>query len=128
MMAKDNIDVNAKSNFVTSHFHGTSTTIVQHITCENRGQHLPEPEMSSSSTLGKSRKLAPLPEKYSKVQDILPHTKDDVIRAPLCLVNVDDLTSFPQADDGLIQEVFWIEKVSDDITQNMLSTMLCHHY
>ena len=66
--AKDNVDKNARSNFVTSLFHGTSITILQHKKESNHGESLPPVQTSSEHLQSKSRKLPPLPEEYSQLQ------------------------------------------------------------
>ena len=38
ILAKDNIDKNAKSNFLLSHFHGTSLSVLQPMEAENENK------------------------------------------------------------------------------------------
>ena len=60
VLIKDNIDVNAKSNFVQQHYHGTSISIVQFVTEEEKGNDFPEINISRPSS-SQSKKLSPLP-------------------------------------------------------------------
>ena len=44
-MLKDNIDLNAKSKFVKSRYHGTGISAIQFVTHENLGHDFPKPEV-----------------------------------------------------------------------------------
>ena len=58
VLIKDNIDVNATSSFIQQHYHGTSMSIAQFVTEEEKGIDFPEiniPKPSSSH----SKKLLP---------------------------------------------------------------------
>ena len=51
VMAKDNIDLNAKSTMITSHYHGTSASVFQYSPENNPGitmDHLFENDIHSS--------------------------------------------------------------------------------
>ena len=70
IMMKDNIDMNARSTFVKSHYHGTSLSIVQFPTNENPGINL-ENSLSSEQSKNNSKKLSPLPAKYVNIKNFL---------------------------------------------------------
>ena len=60
VLLKDNIDVNARSNFLSSHYHGTSVLIIQLVTEDNTGLDFPDVDISQDVSL-KSKRLSPLP-------------------------------------------------------------------
>jgi len=57
-MMKDNIDMNAISTFVKSHYHGTSLSVVQFPTIENPGIKF-ENGIQTEYDKAKSKKLSP---------------------------------------------------------------------
>ena len=69
ILLKDNIDVNARSNFVNSHYHGTSISFIQFVTNEDKGVDFPEIDISNNIST-KSKKLSPLPGEYINVQKL----------------------------------------------------------
>ena len=66
-LAKDNLDVNARSNFIKSHFHGTSIAVLQNVTQTSKGQPLSvmQPSTSRISNARQPKKLAQLLEQYA---------------------------------------------------------------
>ena len=65
MLVKDNIDKSATANLVSSHFHGTSISLLRHLEYENQGERLNAIDaFVDGSHL--SKKLAPLPAEYAK--------------------------------------------------------------
>ena len=77
VLAKDNIDKNAKCTFAQSHYHGVSISILQFLSETSRGCELPstpEPQLQTSSN-----KLAPLPKDYSHVKAIPYHASNELI-------------------------------------------------
>ena len=88
-MLKENIDVDARSNFVSSHYHGTSISIIQFVSEDNTGLDFPEVDMSQDISL-KSKRLSPLPQEYINVKKLFAEkssTKSELL-APLCSINV----------------------------------------
>ena len=72
MVMKDNIDINGRSLFVKSHYHGTSLSIVQFPTNENPGINL-ENGLSSEQSKSNSKKRSPLPAEYVNINKLLPY-------------------------------------------------------
>ena len=66
---KDNNEVNARSNFVSSHYHGTSISIIQFVTDDNTGLDFPEADIWQDTSL-KSKRLSPLPQEYINVEKL----------------------------------------------------------
>ena len=89
MLLKDNIDVNAKSNFASSHYHGTSIYIIQFVTEDNTGLDFPEVDVSQDVSL-KSKRLSTLPQEYINVKKLLAEKSSIKSKpwAPLCPINV----------------------------------------
>ena len=69
VLLKYNIDVNARSNFVSSHYHGTSISIIQFVTDDNTGLDFPEADIWQDTSL-KSKRLSPLPQEYINVEKL----------------------------------------------------------
>ena len=105
IVAKDNIDVNAKSTKVSSHYHGISFTIMQFLTKENCGV-LQEKLYDFSE---KSTKKLILPEEYTEFKP-LPFRTNTPLFYPTCTIN------FERKDDSfkaaLEEEKVWLESVS----------------
>ena len=53
---KDNVDVNPKANFAKSSYHGTSSSMIQFVTKEEKGEDIPHDKFDSKVTPG-SKKL-----------------------------------------------------------------------
>ena len=108
VIAKDNIDVNAKSTKVSSHYHGISFSIMQFLTKENVGV-LQEKLYDLSE---KSTKKLILPEEYTEFKPIPFLTKAPLFY-PTCTVNVVE----EEPENGffkvaLKEETDWLESVS----------------
>ena len=70
IIAKDNIDINAKSSTASKHFYGTSMSILQFPLTENPTP-LPPIEIDLSNfQSSKSKKVNGLPESYANVKAI----------------------------------------------------------
>ena len=92
-MMKDNIDMNARSTFVKSHYHTTSLSIVQFPTNENPDINLAN-VLSSEQSKNKPEKLSPLPAEYVNIKTLftLPGITDKRLWTPLCSINFEDLS------------------------------------
>ena len=66
IMLKDNIDINAKSTFVKSHYRGTSLSMVQFRNGDDVGTDFPEINFQTQIK-EQSKKLVPLPTKHINV-------------------------------------------------------------
>ena len=73
-MMKDNIDMNARSTFVKSHYHGTSLSVVQFPTIENPGINL-ENGTQSEQNKKNSKKLSPPPAEYINIKKLFRITE-----------------------------------------------------
>ena len=60
VLMKDNIDVNARSNIVSSHYHGASISVIQYVTENSTGLDFLETDISQAVSL-KSKRLLLLP-------------------------------------------------------------------
>ena len=76
ILAKDNIDKNAKSTFAKSYYHGTINSILQFSTTSDKGAYLPS--IPNQETLSKSNRHAPLPKMYSSVKST-PYKSDQAV-------------------------------------------------
>ena len=113
-MMKDNIDMNARSTFVKSHYHGTSLSVVQFPTIENPGINL-ENGTQSEQNKKNSKKLASLPGEYISIKKLFKITEiiDKRIWAPLCSVNFEDILLFSNLDVAFDEELFWLNNVQE---------------
>ena len=113
VLLKDNIDVNARSNFISSHYHGTSISIIQFMTEENEGIEFPEVDISAD-VHPKSKKLSPLPQEYINVQKLFAEKSNtsSELCAPLCCVNVSYDIEFNLIDDAVNDETEWLDLVA----------------
>ena len=113
VLLKDNIDVNARSNFVNSHYHGTSISIIQFVTNEDKGVDFPEIDISNNIST-KSKKLSPLPGEYINVQKLFSEEKTRVneLWAPLCSVNISAESAFVVMENAVSEEARWLDLVA----------------
>ena len=95
VMLKDNIDVNAKSNFVKSHFHGTSVSVVQWLCDDDHGTDFSEIELQDELTFP-PKKLTLLPIEYSHVKHLLNKSSrpDGKLWDPRLSSNFSDIDNF----------------------------------
>ena len=69
VLLKDNLDVNGRSKFVSSHYHVTSISIIQFVAEDNTGLDFPEVDILQDLSL-KSKRLSPLPQEYINVKKV----------------------------------------------------------
>ena len=112
---KDNINVNARSNFVSFNYHGTSISIVQFVTADNTSLNFTEADISQNISF-KSKRLSPFPQEYINVRKLFAEkssTKSE-LWAPLCSINEsidndsDNDSKLKLIDDGLNDELQWL--------------------
>ena len=72
--AVDNIDHNPTATTATSSFHGTSISIFQHPTSDNKGEQRPQPHVGNS----KVKKVPELPESFTSVPPAFLQNKNPV--------------------------------------------------
>ena len=113
-MMKDNIDMNARSTFVKSHYHGASLPVVQFPTIENPGINL-ENTTQSEKNKKNSNKLSPLPAEYINIKKLFRITEiiDKSIWAPLFSINFEDILLFSNLDVAFDEELFWLNNVQE---------------
>ena len=98
ILAKDNIDLNARSTDAKSHYHSTSLSGLQYPNQENLGSML---QRTFENLPTVSKKLESLPKKYSEVPELPSNHKSD-ISAPVCTVN---LPSYMETLSSLIESI-----------------------
>ena len=84
ILAKDNIDLNARSTDAKSHYYGTSLSGLQYLNQENPGSML---QRTFEDIPAVSKKLESLPKECSEVPELPSNHKSD-ISAPVCTVNL----------------------------------------
>ena len=88
VIAKDNIDLNAQSTIIKSHFHGISMSVLQFPTLSNHGvrpQYNFEEEIDMHAT--KCKKIPSIPSNYMTFIN-LPHYDKSPLFAPACKYTV----------------------------------------
>ena len=109
-LTKGNTDMNCRSTFFKSHYHGTtSLTIVQSPTNENPGINL-QNGLSSEQSNNNSKKPSPLPAEYVKIKNIFAFLGNPDKRqwVPLCSINFEDMLNFPNFDIAFDEELAWL--------------------
>ena len=107
IVAKDNIDVNAKSTKIALHFHGISMTIMQFSSDNNCGL-LQEPLYDLST---KSVRKLKLPDNYSNFKD-LPFKTGTPLFSPVSTYDMNNkMHEFEENQSAMKQEIEWLEKV-----------------
>ena len=116
-MMKDKIDMNARSTFVRSHYHGTSLSIVQFLTNENLGINL-ENGLSSEQSKNNSKKLSPLPAEYVNIKKLftLPGIPDKRLWGHLCSIKFEDMLNIPYFDIAFDKELPWLCNVQQSFS------------
>ena len=66
IIAKDNIDHNARSTTATKHYHGTSMTAMQFLSNENRGETQDPPTYDQNQHVNCSKKVLQIPSSYTQ--------------------------------------------------------------
>ena len=84
ILAKDNIDLDARSTDAKSHYYGTSLSGLQYLNQENPGSML---QRTFEDIPAVSKKLESLPKECSEVPELPSNHKSD-ISAPVCTVNL----------------------------------------
>ena len=116
---KDNIDFNASANIIKSHYHGKSLSLLQIPFEGNVGESIevsPYLEVSFSS-----KKISPLPSKYTIVRDVAESNDD--LYYPAC-PTINDLKDFPNLDKAKKEEIDWLE---DNCSANRAQGWAQHH-
>ena len=118
IMAKDNIDLNAKSTMVKTHCHSTSLTVAQCPKDENDGEPLPRTYKDDGSG---SKKLSGLPKEYADVAPLPAYHTGKALFAPLCTINLPDYVEsniFPALNESIEMEYEWPKKFTPPIPED----------
>ena len=115
VLLKDNIDLNTISNFVSSHYHRTSISIIRIVTEHNTGLDFPEVDISQDVSL-KFKRSSPLPQESINVMKLFEEiVKSDLWAwAPLCSITVsidndsDNDSELKLIDNALNDEIHWL--------------------
>ena len=102
MSAKNNIDRNATTNLVQSHFHGTGISLFQ-LNHENQGESFDYHGFTDA--IYNIKKLAPLPAEYTQPRKVY-HSSGELF-APLCRFNYEDLFEYPELNLAKNEEQQW---------------------
>ena len=92
VVMKDNIDMNARSTFIKSHYHGETLSVVQFPTIENPGINL-ENGTQNRQNKKNSKILSRLPAEYINIKKLFRITEiiDKRIWAPICSINFEEI-------------------------------------
>ena len=108
ILVKDNIDKNASSNLVHSHYHGTSISLLQFPDSEATVESIDT--LDYIDVAHKLKKLAPLPSEYKDPEKV--HRSSDEYFAPLCSYNFTDLEDLPDLKNAKSEERKWAAEFS----------------
>ena len=104
MSGKDSIDKNATANLAQSHFHETGISLFQLLDLENQGGSLDC--HGFIDTVYNSKKLAPLPAKYTQPSKV--NRPSEELLAPLCRFNYEDLLEYPEVNLANTEDHPWL--------------------
>ena len=113
VLLKDNIDLNARSNFVSSHYHGTSISSIQFVTEHNTGLDFLEVDILQDVSL-KSKRSSQLPQEYINVKKLFEEIVKSDPWAPLCSITVsidndsDNDSELKLTENALNHEIQWL--------------------
>ena len=105
-----NIDKNALSNLVKSHYHGTSISLLQFVEWKNQGEDLENFDYIDS--VHQFKKLSPLPAEYAEAPKINYSSLPRDFYAPPCTYNFIDIQDFLKLDSAKMQEYSWASQFS----------------
>ena len=115
---KDNIDVNPKANFAKSSYHGTSSSMIQFVTNEEKGEDFPCSSFTNKTS--RCKKLVPLPPEYTSVENLYDtKTKSSKIWAPKT-PDFKDLDDFSLFDLAVGEELYWLIKFNSLVDTDAL--------
>ena len=119
IIAKDNIDLNARSTKVKDHFHGISMTQMQFLSKDVLGdvqqplynlKKMMESDQDSSTPkkITAQNKLK-LPDDYTAFKEM---SSNKTFFSPVCTINI-EYVSFPSVefDRGKTKEISWLQQV-----------------
>ena len=123
VIAKDNIDMNASCTKIKQHFHGISMTTMQFPTSLSRG--ILQDTLYGFGTDNTERKLK-IPDEYVCLKE-LPFESNTPLFAPTCTWNIEDnILATNEYDSNKIQEISWLEGVSEANINNCKSWSKFH--
>ena len=106
MSAKDNIDKNATTNLIQSHFHGTDLSLFQLLNHENQGESLDYDGFTDA--VYNIKKLAPLSAEYTQLRKV--YRSSGELFAPLCRFNYEDLFEYSKLNLAKTEEQQWLQQ------------------
>ena len=118
VLAKDNIDLNARSTIIKSHFYGISMSILQFPSYSNPGQPQDYDFDGFDSISNKSKKIPSLPAEYKKVQELSSYNKTPLF-SPVCTVNVKCDEIGIDLDIAKMEELKWLDLMIDTSSVEM---------
>ena len=129
MIAKDNVDINAKLSTASKHFNGTSMSVLQFPSRQNKGHQIyTEFDLSELSSSTTSRKAITLPASYAEVNPISTHTsKKAPLFAPVCTYFVPFDEAEPLLQKSFMQEVEWLENTDELLESEMCKSWAQDH-
>ena len=113
VLAKDNIDLNARSTIIKSHFHGISMSILQFPSSSNPGQSQNYYFEECDSISSESRKIPSLPTAYNEVKELPSYNKTPLF-SPICTVNVKYDEFRNELHIAKADEIKWLDSMVDD--------------
>ena len=113
VVAKDNIDLNARCTIVKSHFHGISMSVLQFPSYFNPGQSqeyniVKECDFVSTG----SKKIPSLPSRYIEIKELLFFNKTPLF-SPACTFDVKYDGIINELDVAKIEELKWLDGMID---------------
>ena len=125
VMAKDNIDLNATSTMITSHYHGTSLSVFQ-FPAEGKLGICRDNSYNDDTHL--SKKLEGLPREYTNVCPLPRSGMGSEIYAPLCTMNLPSyFETLSSLELSLNLEFEWLECVSNSFILGKCDSWSKHH-
>ena len=106
--AKDNIDKNATTNLIRSHFHGTDLSLFQLLNHENQGESLDYDGFTDA--VYNIKKLAPLSAEYTQLRKV--YRSSGELFAPLCRFNYEDLFEYSKLSSAKTEEQQWLKQLA----------------
>ena len=111
IIAKDNIDHNARSTTATKHYHVTSMTAMQFLSNENMGETQNPPTYDKKQNMNCSKKVLQIPASYTQPETF--YLKKSKFYAPVCTVNIPgEYLDNKIYNQGIDEEFIWLNSLS----------------
>ena len=126
IIAKDNIDLNARSTIVKSHFHGISMSVLQIPSRFNPGVIQEHNLDECTRTPHHSKKIPKLPSQYTEFKE-LPYYDKSPLYSPASGFNTEHDVSTEELDMARQEEIQWLEIISNATTVEVSSSWSKQH-